>query len=288
MKKIISIPLLLLAVMSSALAFEFPNEVKIGGFAIGTQLWSFHKFTFAEGAFKAKDAGAGIIEAFPGQQICPKDKARFDHNADPVVWAHAKNIMEHAGVMVVNYGVVGCKSDEEMERVFAFAKVMGIPAITVEPRDRSPEALDKIEAMIKKYNIKVGIHNHPKRADNPGYVYWSPDSVLAMVKGRDPRFGLTCDTGHWLRSGVKPLEALKKAEGRIISLHLKDLNEFGVRDAHDVPFGTGVADIGAILKELKRQNFMGNISIEYESNWENNVPEIKQCIDFVRKAGSPF
>ncbi len=196
--------------------------------------------------------------------------------------------MEHAGVMAVNYGVVGWKSDEEMERVFAFAKVMGIPAITIEPPDHSPEALDKIEKMIKKYNIKVGIHNHPKRADNPGYVYWNPDSVLAMVKGRDTRFGLTCDTGHWLRSGVNPLEALKKAEGRIISLHLKDLNEFGVRDAHDVPFGTGVADIGGILKELKRQNFRGNISIEYESNWENNVPEIRQCLDFVRKAGSPF
>ena len=36
------------------------------------------------------------------------------------------------------------------------------------------------------------------------------------------------------------------------------------------------------LAELKRQNFTGNISIEYEFNWDNSVPDIKQCIDFVR------
>lgn len=287
MKKLVNVALFL-SMLSSVFAFEFPNEVKIGGFALGPQLWSFHTFTFAEGAFKAKEAGASVIEAFPGQQICPKDKARFDHNADPAVWAHAKLIMEHAGVMLVNYGVVGWKNDAEMERVFAFAKVMGIPAITVEPRDHSPEALDKIEAMIQKYNIKVGIHNHPQQPRNKAYIYWNPDKVLELVRDRDPRLGLACDTGHWLRSGVDPLEAIKKAKGRIISLHLKDLNEKGNRDAHDVPFGTGVANVDEILKELKRQNFQGNISIEYESNWENNVPEIRQCIDFVRKAGSPF
>ncbi len=38
MKNIFSTFLLLAALFSSASAFEFPNEVKIGGFAIGTQL----------------------------------------------------------------------------------------------------------------------------------------------------------------------------------------------------------------------------------------------------------
>ncbi len=38
----------------------------------------------------------------------------------------------------------------------------------------------------------------------------------------------------------------------------------------------------AILDELKRQKFSGNISIEYEHNWDNSVPEIAQCVGFVR------
>jgi len=33
---------------------------------------------------------------------------------------------------------------------------------------------------------------------------------------------------------------------------------------------------------LKRQNFTGNISIEYEYNWKNNVTDAAQCIGFMR------
>ncbi|RPH97525.1 MAG: sugar phosphate isomerase/epimerase [Calditrichaeota bacterium] len=280
--------ILLLGTTLSTFAGDFPNEVKVGGFAIGPQMWSFRLFTFAEGVYKAKEAGSSVIEAFPGQNLCPHLKSPFDHNADPAVWAHAKLILEKAGVRLVNYGVVGWKDEAEMERVFVFAKLMGIPAISIEPGDHSPAGLDAIEKMIKKYNIQVGIHNHPVQINNPDYIYWNPDQVLELVDGRDPRFGLACDTGHWLRSGVNPLEALKKAKGRIISVHLKDLNEIGNVEAHDVPYGKGVANIDEILQELKRQNFSGNISIEYETNWENNVPEIKECIDFVLKADNPF
>jgi sugar phosphate isomerase/epimerase len=106
-----------------------------------------------------------------------------------------------------------------------------------------------------------------------------------MVKGRDARLGACADTGHWVRSGVKPVEALKILEGRIASCHLKDLHEFGP-GGHDVPFGTGVSDIKAVLDELKRQNFQGNISLEYEYNWDNSVPEVAQCIGFVRGYGA--
>ena len=43
-----------------------------------------------------------------------------------------------------------------------------------------------------------------------------------------------------------------------------------------------MGEIGRCLDELKKQNFEGNISIEYEYNWENNVPDVTKCIEFVR------
>jgi len=43
-------------------------------------------------------------------------------------------------------------------------------------------------------------------------------------------------------------------------------------EGHDVPYGTGVSDIPAVLKELKRQKFVGNLSVEYEYHWTNSVP----------------
>ena len=78
------------------------------------------------------------------------------------------------------------------------------------------------------------------------------------------------------------MECLKKLEGRIINLHFKDLNKKSP-NAHDVPWGTGVADVPAILKELKRQNFSGYFMIEYEHNWENSVPDLKLCVENFNK-----
>ncbi|MGI8965321.1 MAG: sugar phosphate isomerase/epimerase family protein, partial [Limisphaerales bacterium] len=115
---------------------------------------------------------------------------------------------------------------------------------------------------------------------------WDPNHVLALVKDRDMRIGACADTGHWVRCGLKPVDCLKILKGRIISSHLKDLNEFGKMDAHDVPFGEGVSDVPGILDELKRQHFNGNISIEYEYHWETSLPEVAQCIGFVRGYGA--
>ena len=90
---------------------------------------------------------------------------------------------------------------------------------------------------------------------------WDPNYVLSVVKDRDPRIGSCADTGHWVRSGLRPVDCLRILKGRIISSHLKDLNEMGP-GAHDVPYGTGVSDIPGILDELKAQGFDGNISID--------------------------
>lgn len=265
-----------------ATAGEFPPELKVGGFLIGPQAYSFNRYTFFEAVDKTKEVGANVIEGSPGQILSPDDKIRFDHNAPPSVWAKAKMKLEQTGVRLVNYGNVALGNDEEANRkVFDFAKVMGIPIIISEPAEG---CYDLLEKLVKEYDIKVAVHNHAKRDNNPNYKYWDPNYVLECVKDRDSRIGACPDTGHWLRSNINPVDGLKILEGRIISCHLKDLNEFGPK-AHDVPYGKGVANVKEILDELKRQGFNGNIAIEYEYNWTTSVPEIKECIDFVREYG---
>lgn len=271
------------AVPAGTVAHEYPAELYVGGFLIGPQAYSFNRFSFFEAVDKAKEAGASVIEAYPGQRLSPDDDRPFNHEAPPEVWAKAKMKLESAGVRLVNYGVVRLGKDEAANRrVFDFVTIMDIPCITTEPEEGS---FPLIEKLVKEYDVKVAIHNHPKRDDNPDYKYWDPEYVLDLVKDLDPRIGACADTGHWMRSGVNPVDALKILDGRIVSLHLKDLNEFGVRNAHDVHFGTGKADMPAILDELRRQRFGGNISIEYEHNWENNVGDVAACVDYVREYG---
>lgn len=261
-----------------------PDEYKTGGFFIGCQAYTFNRYTVFEAIEKTAQTGGRVIEFFPGQKLSKDEpNVSFDQNASPETIQKVKDKLAQYHLKAVNYGVVGVSKDEaEARKLFEFAKTMGLRAITTE----SVDAIDTIEKMVKEYDIMVGFHDHPRRPDDPNYRMWDPNYILSIVKDRDPRIGSCADTGHWVRSNLKPVECLRILKGRIISSHLKDLNEMGNRDAHDVPYGTGVSDIPAILQELKDQGFTGNISIEYEYHWESSVPEVAQCIGFVRGYGT--
>ncbi len=246
-----------------------------GDWRLAIQAWTFRKFTFFEAVDKTASLGLEYIEAYPSQKISSEIDLTFA-DITPVAKQKVKRKLAQAGVKLVNYGVVGLPNDQAGCRaVFDFARDMGIETIVSEPL---PEAFDLIEKLCEEYRIKVAVHNHPKPSR-----YWNPDTVLEVCRGRGKWIGSCADTGHWMRSGLNPVEALRKLEGRIISLHFKDLNEFGVRRAHDVPWGSGKGDVKAMLAELDRQNFSGVFSVEYEYNWENSVPQIRQSLEYFKK-----
>ena len=259
---------------------KLPDEVKQGGFAIGCQAYTFNRFSVFEAIEKTEEAGGKVIEFYPDQKLSKEEpNVKWGHNASDETIGKVKAKLAQHKIMAVNYGVVGNPKDEAGARkVFEFAKKMGLRAVTTE----STDAIDTIEKMVKEYDIMVGFHDHPRKAD-PNYRMWDPNYILSVVKDRDARIGSCADTGHWVRSNLKPVDCLKILKGRIISSHLKDLDKMG--DGHDVPYGTGVSDVKGILDELKSQGFQGNISIEYEYHWDNSLPEVKQCIDFVRNYG---
>jgi sugar phosphate isomerase/epimerase len=262
---------------------KIADDCKTGGFFIGCQAYTFNRFTVFEAIEKTAECGGKVIEFYPGQKLSKEQPdVKWDHNASPETIRTVKDKLAACKVTAVNYGVVDIPKDEAGGRkVFEFAKALGLYGITTE----AVGSIDTIEKLVKEYDIKVGFHDHPKRANNPNYRMWDPHYVLSVVKDRDPRIGSCADTGHWIRSGLNPVDCLRILKGRIISSHLKDLNQMGL-GAHDVPYGRGVSDIPALLAELRKQGFVGNISIEYETNWENSTPEVGQCIGFVRGYGS--
>ena len=272
-----------LLIARAAFAAPIPDDCKTGGFALGCQAWTFHTFSVMEAIDKTAAAGGKVIEFFPGQKLSPeKPDIKWDHNASDDVIAQVQARLKERGLRAVNYGVVPIPADEAGARkVFDFAKRLGLYGITTE----SVDSIDTIEKLVKEYDIRVGFHDHDRRPNDASYKMWDPNYILSIVNGRDSRIGLTADTGHWTRSGLHPLDCVKLAKGRIISLHLKDSNEDSLQ-AHDVPWGTGTANIRGILDELKRQHFDGNISVEYEYNWDNNVIDAAQCIGFVRGYGT--
>ena len=270
--------LALCALGALATAAPIPDEYKTNGFAIGCQAYTFNRFTVFEAIEKTAEAGGKVIEFYPGQKLSKEEpEVKWNHDASDDVFAKVVAKLAQHKIKAVNYGVVSIPTEEEGARkIFAFAKKLGLLAVTTE----SFEAIDTIEKMVKEYDIKVGFHDHPRRPDKPTYRMWDPYFILELTKGRDERIGACADTGHWQTSGISPVWAVRTLKGRIVSSHLKDKKDYG--KSHDVPYGQGVGEIGRVLAELKEQGFDGNISIEYEHNWENSLPEVKQCIDFVR------
>jgi sugar phosphate isomerase/epimerase len=267
-----------------ALAEPIPDANKQNGFAIGCQAYSFNRYTVFEAIEKTAECGGKVIEFFPGQKLSKEDSTAWSHNSSDEVIAKVQAKLKEHGIKAVNYGVVGGKDEAEWRKIFEFAKKLGLYGITTEDILK----FDIIEPLVKEFDIRVGIHDHPRQPNNPKYQVWDPHYIVAMTKDRDPRIGACADTGHWQTSGLNPVYCLRVLKGRIISSHMKDKNDYGNKqmtgiDTHDVPYGTGVGEIGRCLDELKKQGFEGNISIEYEYNWTASVPDITKCIQFVRE-----
>lgn len=263
---------------STAVAAPIPDDCKIGGFAIGCQAYTFNRFSVMEAIEKTALTGSKVIEFYPGQKLSSdQPDVKWDHNASAEVIAQVKAQLAKHGVRAVNYGVVGAKDAAEWRAIFEFARKLGLYAVTTE----GVTQLDIIEPLVKEFDISLAIHNHPRQADNPNYKVWDPAYVLSMVKDRDPRIGACVDVGHWATSGIVPLDGIKLLQGRIVSGHLKDRTAVG-KSTEDVPFGAGISNFKGILDELKRQGFAGNLSIEYETKWDNSVPDVAQCVGFFR------
>ncbi|MEO5999346.1 MAG: sugar phosphate isomerase/epimerase [Chitinophagaceae bacterium] len=263
----------LLLIVSGQLLFAQHPEEKLG-WELGSQAYTFNRFTFLEALDKIDSCGLKYVEGFPGQTIGGDIEGKMDYKMEPAKREQILKKLKDKGIKMVAFGVVNANSAEEWEQLFQFAKAMGMQNITSEPKETDIPLLSKL---CDKYKINIAIHDHPK----PSH-YWHPDTVLKVMKGQSPRIGACADIGHWVRSGLDPVECLKKLEGHIKGLHLKDLN-VKARDAHDVPWGTGVSNIEAVLKELKRQKFKGVISAEYEYNWLNNTPEVALSAKNVRE-----
>jgi len=239
---------------------------------LSIQTWTFHKYSFLESVEKADSLGVKYLEVYPGQKVGGDMPGVFSYTLDKNVRDKLKQYLIYRKIKVVALGVIDkyYYNKDNLENFFEFAKYMDISFITAEPEW---EDLDEFNRLAAKYKVKVALHCHPK----PSSHYWSPDSTLKAMQGRK-NIGAWPDIGHWARNGVDIQDAMKKLEGKIWGLHLKDIRQFDNTAAEDTLLGKGVCDIPAVLKEIKRQKFKGVISLEYEVNPKHNMSEMHENV----------
>ena len=250
-------------------------EAKLG-WKLGAQAYTFNRFTFFEAIDKIDSCGLKYVEAYPGQAIGGGIEGKMDYHMDAVKRTKILQRLKEKGIKMISYGVVNAKGDADWLQLFEFGKAMGLENFTSEPDVKD---IPMISKLCDQFKINLAIHNHPQPSP-----YWNPDILFSAIQGQSKRLGSCADIGHWVRSGLDPIESLKKLEGHVIQLHVKDLNEKNKKEAHDVHWGTGVSNIDGVIKELKRQRFKGLLSVEYEHNWYNNVPDVTESVNYFRRA----
>ena len=239
----------------------------------GIALWTFHSFSFSQILDKVDSSGLHYIEPNTFTKTLPelKDSAMMKLSAGGI--EKLKGLITARGLKLETIYVVGDTTIQTWVKQFEIAKQLGAKYVTGEP----PLNLwDGIDSLAGAYGIKLAIHEHWKGMSH----YWNPDTVLLAMKNH-PNFGVCADLGHWPKSGIDPLEAVKKLSGHILVVHLKDIAAFNDPKLKDVPVGTGVVNFPAIFKELKKQNFSGYIYIERDAEDQpSNLPSVIQTVKY--------
>lgn len=239
----------------------------------GIALWTFHTFNFPESLDKVDSSGLRYIEPNTFHKAGPglKDSLILQLSANGI--EKLKSQIAQKGLKIESIYIVGDSTILSWKKQFDIAKQFGVEYVTTEP---PLNMWDSIDSLAGAYGVKVAIHEHWKGVSH----YWNPDTVLMAIKGH-PNFGACADIGHWPKSGIDPVDAIKKLSGHIIGIHLKDIAAFNDPTLKDVPVGTGVVNFPALFEELKKQNFKGHIYIERDAeDLPSNLPSVIQTVKY--------
>jgi sugar phosphate isomerase/epimerase len=252
-----------------------PQAEKIG-WRLSCGLYTFRDRSFYEALEVIGALGIRRVEpAF----FLPLSKERPDlktsESLSPALRREMKKRLEDRGMQMASYYAPLEADMTAFRKVFDFAKEMGAETLVAEPPAEVFETLDRL---CQEYQMNLAIHNHSEAA---GSKYWRPKNVLKVCEGRSKAIGACPDTGHYVRTGLAPVECLQKLDGRIITVHLKDAAEFGNPESRDVPLGQGKANFTQVLQTLRALKFRGLATIEYEYLSPQLVEDVAQCVKFV-------
>lgn len=188
-----------------------------------------------------------------------------------------KTLADHHHLRIVGAGVFTTKEESDWQKIFSFAQSMEMEYILCEPEY---EHLNLIANLADQTGIKVGIHNSLAPSN-----YWDPSMLRSRIGNHSKNIGACADVGNWARERLDQIECLEYLDGKIHSLHFKDIvigrGRSNIDNKHSgIIWGLGILDTDAILIELKRQKFKGYLTIEYDNLTPNIVNDLEESLGY--------
>jgi sugar phosphate isomerase/epimerase len=238
-------------------------------------MYTYRRFPLFDALDHVAALGLRHVEPRTGLRIDAKrPELKFSEDLPADVRKELRSRLADKGLSLTSCYPDFTTAADQPRRVFELCKEMGTSVILAEP---PAEILDTLEKLCDEYKIDLALHNHQEGQSK----YWSPDLVLAACRGRSKRLGGCCDLGQWARSGLDPVECLRKMDGRIIGIHLKDILKKGDRGSRNCVFGTGEATLSAGLTELRRLGYKGVVAIDYEHDTAALHQDMARNVAFV-------
>jgi sugar phosphate isomerase/epimerase len=227
------------------------------------------------------DTTLAFMKRIDVHYLCIKDfHLPLDADAERIAEFKAK-LRAHD---VVGYGVgpIYMKDVEAVDRAFAYAQRVGVDLVVGVPGvwgDKAPryDVLDRVEQKVKETGIRYAIHLHgPDMA-----LYPDATSVWNDVCERDERMGMCLDIGHNLRAGADPIRDLKRYRKRVFDIHIKDVT-LPTKAGKAIELGRGIIDFRAFVKMLRRVDYKGSLSLEYEKDMADPFVGIAESIGYFK------
>lgn len=120
--------------------------------------------------------------------------------------------------------------------------------------------------ILRDNDVRLAVENHPER---------TPAEMLAKIEGRGGWLGTTVDTGWWGTHGYDAAHAVEELGEHVLHVHLKDVRRVG--EPHETcPWGDGVVDVQACVRELQRIGYAGAYTVEHEPEDHDPSTEIRE------------
>jgi sugar phosphate isomerase/epimerase len=244
---------------------------------IAVQTFSFNRFSLDEALAKIRAAGGTHVECYIGQKIGDGSEEKISPAMSEDASAKVIRLLSKHGIKLVSLGVCIQAAEPEIIANCKLAAKLGASYINVQV---PPDAIRLYSKHAAELGLKVAVHNHATDSKLP---YYKPETVMAAIRGLN-NTGACPDNGHYARAGGNTLDNLKVLEGRVFLIHLKDMDKTGALDASVVPYGEGISDVPAIVRELQRQKFDGYYIIELEGKAaRDGETNLRKNLEFLTK-----
>lgn len=171
-------------------------------------------------------------------------------------------------------GPIYMRSEKQVDDTFAYVQRYGSKMFIGVP---NYELLPYVIEKVRETGIKVAIHTHGP----DGAAFPDIRTVVEMVK--DPSLGIGCcmDLGHTFRSGYNLAEDIEKYGEWIYDIHIKDETDAS-KAGNTWEMGRGMIDFRPVIKALRKIDYKGVLSLEFEKNGNNPHPGVAESIGYLR------